>query len=268
MQYVLQVFETEDHHDFRTIDRDGEPWCVLADVCRSLEIGNPSDAAKRLDDDEKGVVSIDTLGGRQTVIIINESGLYSLILTSRKESAKRFKKWVTAEVLPTIRKTGSYKPQRQIPAFIRRMNENWDRVSPGYFSVINELAQRLYGRLELVGYVMADKAPDGTENRPDVSVGLRFPPHLNRHYPHLVDKVRYYIHRTPEWEGYAKQYPNEMLSVFIDFVDTVWLIEHAADYLKKRDPAALPYLQKLLPANDRPSPLMKPPKMQPKKRVG
>ena len=92
----------------RTMTIDGDPWIVLADVCRVLEIGNPAQAATRLDEDEKGIITTDTLGGPQQTITINESGLYSLILTSRKEAAKRFKKWVTAEVLPSIRKTGSY----------------------------------------------------------------------------------------------------------------------------------------------------------------
>lgn len=96
---------------------DGEPWFVLADVCKVLEIGNPSDAARRLDEDEKDALDIiDPIGRPQTATIINESGLYSLILTSRKPEAKAFKKWVTAEVLPTIRKTGSYSLQPAQPA--------------------------------------------------------------------------------------------------------------------------------------------------------
>ena len=94
--------------EVRTLIQHDEPWFVLADVCRVLEIGNSSDAARRLDDDERGVDSIDTLSGVQQMTIINESGLYSLIMTSRKEAAKRFRKWVTAEVLPAIRKTGGY----------------------------------------------------------------------------------------------------------------------------------------------------------------
>lgn len=102
---ILFTFETE---AVRIITRDGQPWFVLGDVCRVLEIGNPSDAARRLDDNEKGVDIIDTLGGSQEATVVNESGLYSLILTSRKPAAKRFKKWVTAEVLPMIRKTGAY----------------------------------------------------------------------------------------------------------------------------------------------------------------
>ena len=92
----------------RVIMKDGEPWFILADVCEVLEISNSRHAASRLDDDEKGVVISDTLGGPQEMATINESGLYSLILTSRKPAAKRFKKWVTADVIPSIRKTGSY----------------------------------------------------------------------------------------------------------------------------------------------------------------
>ena len=103
----LRDFEFEGH-GVRMAIRDDEPWFVLSDICRVLEIRNPRDAAARLDDDEKGVGNTDTLGGPQEVTIVNESGLYSLILTSRKPAAKRFKKWVTAEVLPTLRRTGAY----------------------------------------------------------------------------------------------------------------------------------------------------------------
>ncbi|WP_424140272.1 phage antirepressor KilAC domain-containing protein [Roseomonas chloroacetimidivorans] len=92
----------------RVATEAGEPWFVLADVCRVLEIENSRNAAARLDDDEKGVRTMDTPSGAQQMTIINESGLYSLILTSRKAAAKRFKKWVTAEVLPAIRKNGGY----------------------------------------------------------------------------------------------------------------------------------------------------------------
>ncbi len=87
---------------------DGEPWFVLADVCAVLGIQNSGNASARLDEDEKGVQSMDTPGGKQNLTVINESGLYSVILSSNKPEAKRFKKWVTAEVLPQIRKTGSY----------------------------------------------------------------------------------------------------------------------------------------------------------------
>lgn len=98
-----------DGHQLRTIiDDSGDPWFVAADVCYILSISNNRDAMARLDDDEKGVGSIDTLGGKQEMTTINESGLYSLILGSRKPEARKFKRWVTSEVLPSIRKTGQY----------------------------------------------------------------------------------------------------------------------------------------------------------------
>lgn len=103
-----------DSFSVRTINRDGEIWFVANDVCSALEISNSRMAISRLDDDERSDVSIaDTRSKgsatqRREVTVINESGLYSLILTSRKPEAKRFKRWVTHEVLPAIRKTGSY----------------------------------------------------------------------------------------------------------------------------------------------------------------
>lgn len=92
----------------RSITVDGEPWFIATDVCSILEIGNSRQAVSYLDDDEKGVTTNDTPGGAQQVGIVNESGLYSLILRSRKAEAKAFKKWVTSVLLPQIRKTGAY----------------------------------------------------------------------------------------------------------------------------------------------------------------
>lgn len=92
----------------RILMRDGAPWFVAVDVCRVLEHSNSRVALSRLDDDEKGVSKVYTLGGEQSLNIISESGLFALILTSNKSAAKRFRKWVTAEVLPAIRRGGSY----------------------------------------------------------------------------------------------------------------------------------------------------------------
>lgn len=89
-------------------DEQGEPWFVAADVCSVLGIGNPRQAMSRLDDDEKGVISTDTPGGEQVMTTVNEPGLYNLVLGSRKPEARRFKRWVTHQVLPTIRRTGRY----------------------------------------------------------------------------------------------------------------------------------------------------------------
>ncbi len=103
----LTVFQFESF-EVRFVGTADDPWWVAADVCGVLEIVKPENAYARLDDDEKDTRIVGTLGGNQKMICINESGLYSLILTSRKPQAKRFKKWVTGEVIPSIRKTGSY----------------------------------------------------------------------------------------------------------------------------------------------------------------
>lgn len=254
---TAMVFETEDHVQFRTIMRGDEPWFVLADVCRALEIGNTSDAARRLDDDEKDALDIvDPIGRPQRATIINESGLYSLILNSRKEGAKRFKKWITSKVLPEIRKTGSFGGQPKIPAFIRRYNDNWSRVGLGFFSVINELTIRVLGRLEQAGHVVADKGADGKEIRPENSVGRLFADWLREHHPQMAQSFSLYLHKTPETFVEARQYPNSMLPLFMDFVDQIWIPEHAERYFKGRDPAALPYLAKMLPGPDMPRPGM------------
>ena len=102
----------------RTIIRDGEPWFVLRDVCHVLGISNSKMVAARLDEDEKGVSFTDSLGGQQKTTIISEPGLYKVILRSHKSEAKKFMNWITHEVLPEIRKTGSYlrTPQTYIQA--------------------------------------------------------------------------------------------------------------------------------------------------------
>lgn len=99
-------------HDVRAIAIDGEPWFVGKDVAEALGYGKGKSitnaVTNHVDDEDKGVTKIMTPGGRQKMVIINESGLYSLILSSKLDSAKKFKKWVTSEVLPSIRKNGGY----------------------------------------------------------------------------------------------------------------------------------------------------------------
>ena len=202
-----------------------------------------------MDDDEKGIITGETLGGAQKMTVISESGLYSLILRSRKPEAKRFKKWVTKEVLPSIRKTGGY--GRNTPAFIRRYNQNWDRCALGHFSVINELVVRLWGRFEHLGHIMADVAQDGRELRPDISVGRGFSKWLTENHPTVADNYTYYPHWTPAGEFDARQYPDGMLALFREYVDTVWIPNDAQRYFNTRDPAALPHIGHLLPAPPR-----------------
>jgi hypothetical protein len=120
-------------------------------------------------------------------------------------------------------------------------------VSAGHFSVISELFIRLYGRMEQVGYVLPDKGHGGQEIRPDVSVGKLFSSYLRENYPEGIEKRSYYSHLLPEGkEVEACQYPMDMLPMFIDYVDRVWLMTRASQYLGERDKRALEYLPKLL----------------------
>lgn len=104
----LSIFQHPDFGTVRNVVIKGEPWFVAKDVCDILGLTNSRKATAGLDDEEKGVTISDTPGGQQSLTIINESGLYSLIMQSRKPEAKAFKKWVTSEVLPSIRKYGYY----------------------------------------------------------------------------------------------------------------------------------------------------------------
>ena len=104
----LQIFNNEEFGSVRTITKDNEPWFVASDIAKALGYRMASDLARRIDEDDKGTHIMSTQGGEQAMLIINESGFYSAILGSKLESAKRFKHWVTSEVLPSIRKYGTY----------------------------------------------------------------------------------------------------------------------------------------------------------------
>lgn len=101
----LQIFNNEEFGEIRTITKDNEPMFCLVDICRALDISNPSKVAQRLDEDERTKLELGRAGETN---FITESGLYAVILRSDKPNAKKFRKWVTGEVLPSIRKTGRY----------------------------------------------------------------------------------------------------------------------------------------------------------------
>ena len=113
----MQIF-TYNSTEVRTVEMNGEPWFVLKDVCAVLDLGTTAKVAERLDADEKGMNQIHTHGGLQNVTVINESGLYNVILRSDKPEAKSFRKWVTSEVLPSIRKHGAYMTPETLQAAI------------------------------------------------------------------------------------------------------------------------------------------------------
>ncbi len=129
----------------RAIDREGTPWFSAADVCAALGVKNYRDSVAHLDEDERGVVSTDTparnqhgpiAGQFEKMLVVNESGLYALVLRSRKPEARKFIKWVTSEVLPAIRKTGKYERPHN-PAI------DYDRISPAQAQDLKELVHAI-----------------------------------------------------------------------------------------------------------------------------
>ena len=125
----LQLFNNPEFGAVRAVEVDGEPWFVGKDVAQALGYSNPRKAlADHVDAEDKGVTKCDTPGGEQDITTINESGLYSLVLSSKLPGAKKFKRWVTSEVLPTIRKTGGYQLPKDYPSALRALADATEKL--------------------------------------------------------------------------------------------------------------------------------------------
>lgn len=137
----LQIFNNEEFGEIRTITKDNEPMFCLADVCKALELSNPSMIKSRLN--EKGISNIDTLttGGKQKLLYVNESNLYKTIFQSRKESAERFTEWVTSEVLPSIRKTGSYGAPKTTGGQIQLLAQGYTELEQAVNSIKEDMTE-------------------------------------------------------------------------------------------------------------------------------
>jgi len=143
MQNAIQTFENDAFGQIRVIKIDGKPWWVLKDVCSVLELKSPHKVALRLDEDERNQIPlIDGMGRMQDTTIINESGLYAVILRSEKPKAKDFRRWITSEVLPSIRKYGVYANDD----ILRRMREDSEFA--------DDLIRRLSAEREKTGVLL------------------------------------------------------------------------------------------------------------------
>lgn len=231
-----------------SVEIDNQIWFVADDVTRILELKDPVEVLDCLDENERFSSEIFRNGKTENVNLISESGLYALIFRSHTEGALNFRKWVTNQVLPLIRVRGYYTTKRlEIPNFVIRFNDNYDRIAPGHFSVLTELFIRLYGRFEKLGYHIPNKALTGRQMRPEVSVGIHFDNYLEKNFPKSKKDYKLYSHRLPYGkEIQVKQYQNHLLPTFIKFLDEVWIKKYAYDYFKDRDPKALEFLPKLL----------------------
>lgn len=252
MQLQIFKYQTQEEqmlNDIRTVEIDGEIWFVAAEVCKVLEISNVSDSISRLDAEEKLVSVLPIAGQNRSVLLVNESGLYALIFKSRKPSAQHFRKWITKEVIPSIRKKGYYGKidRSQLPNFIARYRDNYHKLPNDHFSVISEMFARLYMELEKVGYSIPDKSLDEKSLMPDISVGKGFANYLKKHNSEYYDKCQTYEHTFPNGRSVdANMYHIDALPTFIRYINEEWIPNNAFNYFKSRDPLALDYLPKLL----------------------
>lgn len=145
MEQIIKIFENEKFGQIRTITKDGEPWFVLADVCRALEIRNSRMVAGRLDRDELMSVKLTSGGQRREMTVINESGLYAVIIRSDKPQAQSFRKWLTSEVIPTIRRTGGYVGNEEmfIENYLPFLDEPYRDLFRLQMTAINKLNERI-----------------------------------------------------------------------------------------------------------------------------
>jgi len=245
---VVKYDEKGQPIDLTLIEIDGNPWFVASEVCKLLGIKNISDAVSRLDDDEKGVSELPTPSGTQKKLVVSESGLYELIFRSNKKSAKAFRKWVTKEVIPSVRKKGYYGSAKDgLPNFTRRYFDNIQHIERGYFAVITELFVALNGEFEKVGYTIPETTPEGKTISPDISVGRTFANYLKKIDSPFQHDFKRYNHHFPDGRTVeARMYPNEALGEFRNFVLEVWIPEKSRNYFKDRAPKALEYLPTLL----------------------
>ena len=264
-----KTFEYENKKKVRIIEIKGEVWFVAKDVTDILGYSRRMNAMRILDEDERGTHKVSTPKGNQEMSIINESGLYHLVLSSKGDESKKFRRWITGEVLPSIRKSGQYAIKEYAPThkFIRRFNLNWDRVDKGYFSVISELFIRVHGKLEMAGCLIPEKNNiTEKEIRVDVSVGKHWVKYLEENEPKKLDLRKPYKHLfLNRMEVDAWQYPMDLLSLFIKFVDDEWLPKKSGQYFKQRAPIVLEYLPKIVLLD--PKNPSKKAKFQPKKIV-
>lgn len=138
----LQIFNSEEFGEIRTVTIDDEIYFVGKDIAKALGFSNSRDAIlTHVFDEDKGVETIDTLGGKQNMTVVNESGLYALVFGSRLESAKRFKHWVTSEVLPSIRKTGAYGAPKSTSGQIQLLAQGYTELEQEVTSIKDDVAE-------------------------------------------------------------------------------------------------------------------------------
>lgn len=209
-----------DSNAIRVSGTPEEPLFVAADVCNALEHTNTSMAIKSLDEDEKGVSKVYTPGGEQEMSVVNEAGLYKLIFKSRKEEAKVFQRWVTHEVLPSIRKTGQYK----VDGLKKELEEKNKDIKSAYRGIVHLFADKILGESVddfvdcrwawLMWRQFGSYAKAGRNAQPKVSSG--FISRRAKKYEHFLDASAYY-RRVTGLMWYAND-PLDILRIHEDYL--------------------------------------------------
>lgn len=247
LPYLFE-YENEEHEkiNVRTFDINGEGWFSVDDLCTSLDIKNSRDVKSKLDEADVGFTDISSGGQKREINIVNESGMYAIVFQSNKPEAKRFKRWITSEVIPSIRKKGYYGKREEslfiTHDFARRYNLNWDKTDKGYFSVISELYYLLYGFFEMKGFTIPDKHYNGDIEknlRPDVSVGKGFSKYFETNFPKEYGKYPKKPYKHMLNEGFTvdcSQYPREVHYIFYEYMQNEWIPNNSVVYLKGKLP--------------------------------
>lgn len=200
--------------EVRTIFADGETWFVLNDLCRVLDVANPRNTASRISPQDKGVRRVDTLGGGQNMTVVNESGMYDVVLESRKPQARAFRRWVTSEVLPAIRRTGSYaqsEPPMSGAELMAAAVVEAQKVLVQREERIRELEPKAAAWASLAsvgGDLSVSEAAKVLSRDPDISIGRQ------RLFDFLEDIGWIYRAggRRPHWEAYQRHVDNGRLT--------------------------------------------------------
>lgn len=175
--YNLTIFNFDEQFPLGSLlDNEGNPWFIAANICKPLELSNVGQAVSRLDDDEKSDIILNDAAGRPNrFVIVNESGLYSLVLASRKPIAKRFKKWITSVVLPSLRKTGQYSieplsTERALLVAVQQLVEHSERLDQ-YGKRIEHLESQT-GQIVAENNDLSDQV-DYWKDQADINYGIK-----------------------------------------------------------------------------------------------
>ena len=216
----LETFKNADFGEIRTVEIENEIFFVATDVCRALGIDRT--ATRRLDDDEKGMRSVHTPGGVQDLTVINEYGLYALVLNSRKPSAKAFKRWITHEVIPAIRRTGSYSiPVDDLKAKRLAIMENnskireaqlWEKLAQGGNETFKQVC-RTYAANTLAGkqILALPEVQERTYTATEIAEILGITPHKLGRLANLHDMK---VEKYGKWYHDKARYSSKEVEVF------------------------------------------------------